>query len=86
LVLCGEVDKGTKFLLIDSTQEYAIEFDLGEASIECRAEASKEVVEGASGNFSVELGLEGVEAEVNRIDPCLLKLTGDGSESSAVGR
>ncbi len=85
MVFRGEVDKGTKFLLIDSTQEHAIEFDLGEASIECRAEASKEVVEGATGNFSVEFRLKSVEAEVNRVDPCLLKLAGDRAEASSVG-
>jgi len=86
MVFCGEVDKGTKFLLIHSTQEHTIDFDLGETSIESSAETCKEVVEGAAGNFSIELGLKGIEAEVNRIDPSLLKLTGDGSEASSVGR
>ncbi len=86
MVFRGEVDKGTKLLLIDSTQEYAIEFDLGEVSIECRAEASKEVVEGAAGNFPVELGLKSVEAEIDGLNSSLLKLTGNGGEASSVGR
>ena len=85
-MFCGKVDKGTKFLLIHSTQEHAIDFDLAEVSIKGRAETCKEVVEGSTGNFSVEVGLKGIEAEVNRIDPCLLKLTGDGGETGAVGR
>jgi hypothetical protein len=86
VVFCGKVDKGTKFLLIHFTQEHTIDFDLGEASIECRAETCKEVVEGTAGNFAVELGLKSIEAEVNRLDPCLLKLMGDRGEASSVGR
>jgi hypothetical protein len=85
-MFCGKVDKGTKFLLIHSTQEHAIDFDLGEVSIESSAETCKEVAEGAAGNFSIELGLKGIEAEVDGLNPSLLKLTGDGSEASSVGR
>ena len=85
MVFCSEVDEGTKFLLIDFTQKHTVDLDLGETSIESSAEASKEVIEGSTGNFSVEVGLKGIEAEVNRIDPCLLKLTGDGGETGAVG-
>jgi len=86
MVFCSEVDKGTKFLLIDTTQKHTVDFDLGETSIEGRAETCKEIVEGSTGNFSVEVGLKGIEAEVNRIDPCLPKLTGDGGKTGAVGR
>jgi len=86
MMFCGEVDQGTKFLLIHSTQEDAIDFDLGEASIEGRAKTCKEVVEGTAGNFAVELGLKGIEAEVDGLNPSLLKLTGDGGEASSVGR
>ena len=84
-MFCGKVDKGAKFLLIHSTQENAIDFDLGEDGIEGRAETCKEVVEGAAGNFAVELGLKGIEAEVDGLNPSLLKLTGDGGETGAVG-
>ena len=84
-MFCGKVDQGTKFLLIHSTQEHAIDFDLGEVSIEGRAETCKEVVEGTAGNFAVELGLKGIEAEVDGLNPSLLKLTGDGGEASSVG-
>ena len=86
MVFCSEVDEGTKFLLIDSTQKHTVDLDLGETSIESSAEASKEVIEGATSNFSVEVGLKGIETEVNRIDPSLLKLTGDWGEAGAVGR
>jgi hypothetical protein len=79
------VDQGTKFLLIHSTQEHTIDFDLGEVSIKGRAETCKEVVEGTAGNFAVELGLKGIEAEVDGLNPSLLKLTGDGGKASSVG-
>ncbi len=82
----GEMDKGAKFLLIHSTQEHAIDFDLGEFSIKGRAETCKEVVEGTAGNFAVELGLKGIEAEVDGLNSSLLKLTGNGGEASSVGR
>ena len=86
MVFCSEVDEGTKFLLIDSTQKHTVDLDLGETSIESSAEASKEVIEGATGNFSVEVRLKGIEAEVDGLNPSLLKLTGDGGEAGGVGR
>ena len=85
MVFCSEVDEGTKFLLIDFTQKHTVDLDLGETSIESSAEASKEVIEGATGNFSVEVRLKGIEAEVDGLNPSLLKLTGDGGETGAVG-
>jgi len=85
LVFGSEVDQGTEFLLISSSEQDAVEFDLLKSGGECGSEPFQEIVEGSSGDLAVQICMQGIQAEVDGLDSGFTEFDGQGGEESSVG-
>ena len=68
LMLGSESGEGTEFSFVHSAQQHAVEFDGVEAGPKNGAEAFEKLLGRSSGDMAVEVRLNGIEAEVDRLN------------------
>ncbi len=84
MVFGGESRQGSKLRFVESAKEDTVEFYGCEVGPEDGAEALEKLVERSAGDLAVQVRLEGVETEVDRLDARLPKGLGQRGDASAV--
>jgi len=84
VVFRGEVDKGSKLLMVENPQQDTVQFNLKKASLKGGTESVKEIIQRAPRNLLIHGWLKGIEAQIDRLDSSVLKLLGDGGKKGSI--
>ena len=85
LVLSGEPSEGAEFSFVETAQQDAVEFDGGKASPENGPETFQKLRERSPRDLAVKIRLEGIEAQIDRLNSGGPKGRGMGGDAGSVG-
>jgi hypothetical protein len=81
----GEMDQGPNFTFVHAADENGVKFDAFKPGSNGSANTFDGLGDIAAGNLSVDIAVESVETDIDRLDPGCFEVRGDLCQASAIG-